>query len=85
MITRFLPIKIQIKHFIFGKKISGYDLNLDGSYQKNVDVYIIPYAYYKHGYSVKKDGYCLYLFNGYTYVKNRLYEPEGYAVWVKEK
>ena len=74
------------KSFQLWKKNNGY-MNQDELINNEADIYVISnyyfFQYYKVMNVLEERGYYKYEFNGYTYIKNNRYEPEGYIVYVK--
>ncbi len=70
------------KSFYFWKKDNGYTLDSEN----NVDIYVISdfYKYFSKLINwMEENNYKRIDFNGHTYSKTRIYQSEGYMVFVK--
>jgi len=74
------------KSFYLWKKNNGY-MDLEEIINNKADIYIISKFYQNSYYKVidelEKKDYKKYEFNGYTYIKDNIYESEGYIVYIK--
>ena len=71
------------KSFYFWKKNNGYDNIM----KTNKDIYVIS-KFYKYDYIeeiewLEENNYRRIDFNGYTYKKSKIYESEGYYIYIK--
>lgn len=74
------------KAFHYWKLNNGYMTSLE-ALDNEADIYIVA-KFYKNQYNIlmamlERKGYNKYEFDGYTYIKDDIYESEGYLVYIK--